>query len=195
MWYTGAIIPKEAAIISIFRSGGKPSDREFLQKLYQTYAAPLRRRIAAEIPNPEDAEDCLQNCFVRMAGNIGRLRELTPEHRSAYVLSVMRSVVVDYRRRRLLPLSDLEPDEVAGEDVPLSPVEEEVERRERFERLRKNLHKLSETDRIILHYLYREDRTPEELAALLGIRTASLRTYISRAKKRAIRLMNEEGSE
>lgn len=56
-------------------------------------------------------------------------------------------------------------------------------------------HKLPETDQIILRGLYQYDMSRSELAKKLGIKPASIRTYISRAKKHALQLMRGEFDE
>lgn len=76
-----------------------------------------------------------------------------------------------------------------------SSVEKEIEGREAYEFLFKGFHTLPEVDQIILRGLYQDDMSRDELAKMLGIKPASIRTYISRAKKHALQLMRGEFDE
>ena len=52
---------------------------------------------------------------------------------------------------------------------------------------------LPENDRLLLTYKYRLDYSNEEIAALFGWKKESVRTMLSRARQRAMTIMNDRG--
>lgn len=89
--------------------------------------ANLHRFIARRTSNEADADDILQEVFVKIHSNIGRLRDTTKLH--AWVYRITRNAITDhYRSRRTeLSLDAVEPDalDIAEEELPESEAERE----------------------------------------------------------------------
>lgn len=165
-------------------------DRDLLVEIYHKYGRFIYSRMMRAIP-VEDAADCAQDCFVRLTANVQRLRTLNASQMTAYILRTIQSVVVDYKRKKKLLLVEFN-EELLPENPITFSVESAVEEKEVYQRFLNGFYTLSETDQLILRSLYQENLSREELAKLLGIRPSSIRTYISRAKKRALKLMRGE---
>ena len=75
--------------------------RELLIGIYKRYFAQIKKRLADAMPT-DDVEDCMQNCFVRLINNVQQLQKLSQSQTTAYVCQTIRSVIVDYRRKKKL---------------------------------------------------------------------------------------------
>ena len=164
--------------------------RELLIGIYKRYFALIKKRLADAMPM-DDVEDCMQNCFVRLINNVQQLQKLSQSQTTAYVCQTIRSVIVDYRRKKKLLVIDYDVD-IVPDRQNQSSVEKEMEDQEAYERF---FYTLLEVDQVILQSLYQDDMSREELARKLGIKPTSIRTYISRAKKHALQLMRGEADE
>lgn len=169
------------------------SEKEFLILVYKRYFAFIKKRLTDAIP-ADDVEDCIQDCFVRLVNNVHQLQKLSQQQITAYIYQTIRSVVLDYAKKKKLLIIDYDID-IAPDREDRSSVEKEIEGREAYEFLFKGFHTLPEVDQIILRGLYQDDMSRDELAKMLGIKPASIRTYISRAKKHALQLMRGEFDE
>lgn len=75
--------------------------------LWRTLAVPLRKFLRARVPTEADADDLLQNVFVRIQKNLPALRE--PGKLQGWVYRIARNAVTDhYRMRRELRPLDFE---------------------------------------------------------------------------------------
>jgi len=168
-------------------------EREFLIGIYRRYFAFMKKRFTDAVPT-EDVEDCMQDCFVRLISNVQQLQKLCQPQITTYVYQAIRSVIVDYKKKKKLLIIDYDIGAVSDWG-PMSSVEKETEDKEAFERFFKGFCELPEVDQIILRGLYQHDMSREDLAKKLGIKPASIRTYISRAKKHALQLMRGDSDE
>ena len=164
--------------------------RELLIGIYKRYFALIKKRLADAMPM-DDVEDCMPTCFVRLINNVQQLQKLSQSQTTAYVCQTIRSVIVDYRRKKKLLVIDYDVD-IVPDRQNQSSVEKEMEDQEAYERF---FYTLLEVDQVILQSLYQDDMSREELARKLGIKPTSIRTYISRAKKHALQLMRGEADE
>ena len=73
--------------------------RELLIGIYKRYFAQIKKRLADAMPT-DDVEDCMQNWFVRLINNVQQLQKLSQSQTAAYVCQTIRSVIVDYRRKK-----------------------------------------------------------------------------------------------
>lgn len=167
--------------------------RELLIGIYKKYFALIKKRLTDAV-SAEDVEDCIQDCFVRLINNVQQLQKLSRSQITAYVCQTIRSVIVDYRKKKKLLIIDYDVD-IVPDRKNQSSVEKEMEDKEAYERFFKGFYTLPEVDQIILQSLYQDDMSCDELARKLGIKPASIRTYISRAKKHALQLMRGEFDE
>ena len=167
--------------------------RELLIEIYKRCFALIKKRLTDAV-SEEDVEDCIQDCFVRLINNVQQLQKLSRSQITAYVCQTIRSVIVDYRKKKKLLIIDYDVD-IVPDRKNQSSVEKEMEDKEAYERFFKGFYTLPEVDQIILQSLYQDDMSRDELARKLGIKSASIRTYMSRAKKHALQLMRGEFDE
>ena len=156
------------------------SDDALRERLAAFYAAHWKRlwayvvRLGAE---PATAEDVAQDAFARWAlspapgWDDGRAR--------AYLYTIAHRALIDHRRRRRrdAPFPDDAEAPPASADLPLAGA----------------WSKLGERERELLWLAYAEGFSHEEIAGIAGLRPASVRVLLSRARERARALL--EGKE
>ena len=141
------------------------------------YAAMVYRLAFARTGNTADAEDVFQEVFLRY---IQTPREFTSEeHRKAWLLRVTINCAKKLHaapwRRWTEPLDEA----VAapeGEDAAL------------WDQLRR----LPEKDRTVLHLYYYEGLSTQEAAEVLGCRSATVRSRLTRARQKLGELLKED---
>lgn len=131
----------------------------------------LYRAALAILGDPQEAEDAVQDAFVRF------LEKAPPDLREpgAWLTRVLVNGCRSRLRsawRRVGPLP---------ENLPVPGPEEREEIEELFS--------LPPEDRAILHLFYYEDRTTDEIARLLDVRPGTVRSRLTRARKRLRKLM------
>lgn len=136
------------------------------------------RRITRITRNSSDAEDVLQSAVVRMLEYRGRRDVENPE---AFVARVAVNLALDERRRRLRRPEDGQAFEVLDicDDLPLQ--DEALSARERLERLKMGLARLSPRTRevFLLHRL--EGLKYREIAERLGVTVSAVEKHVSKA--------------
>jgi RNA polymerase sigma-70 factor, ECF subfamily len=148
---------------------------ESLAALWDHMHARLYRFICARLVDKNDAEDILQDVFMRIHANIGRVRNM--ERLESWIFQIARNSIVDqYRRRRA----------VAGLDDLL--VEEEFEVEDTAITLagclREAVDSLPEPYREALILTEYAGLSQKELAQRLGISFSGAKSRVQRARQK-----------
>ena len=140
--------------------------------LYQRYADPVYRTALRVTGNPADAEDVLQNVFIRF---LSRKVILDPRQSpKAYIIRAAVNASIDLLRRRASRASS-ELNEEQEEIIPeSSPVLKQI--------LRSALAKLSTQDAEIFVLCYLEGYTYEELSEQFGMERGTIGSRLYRIK-------------
>ena len=155
-----------------------PDQEQFLRYAMDAYGSAVYRLALCRLQNVQDAEDVYQDVFLRLLKE--KRREWDGEQLKAWLLRVALNRCADIRRFRLRrPVLALdEVPELAG------PVDSEgAELWEAVARLPEKL-------RTVIHLHYAEGYQTEEIAAMLGIPAATVRTRLRRGR---IALQNSWG--
>jgi RNA polymerase sigma-70 factor (ECF subfamily) len=144
-------------------------------------ARPLRAYVYRVVGNAEDADDIVQEAFLRM------LRADVPtadeEHWRRYLYRVASNLIVDRWRRRKFEAHE----EMSQE--PAAP-------RPRYEddaAVAKIFSELKERDRALLWLAYVEGESHEEIASSLGVGRRGVRVMLFRARRRLRDLLQARG--
>ena len=128
--------------------------------------------------NPDDAEDTVQEVFLRLFAREKGFE--SGEHLRRWLIRVTVNVCRDTMKsawRRNVPL------DLVGE----LPALEQPEQRELYQVVMT----LPEQDRVVLDLFYYEELTTKEIARLLHIRQTTVTTRLSRARERLKRKLKE----
>jgi RNA polymerase sigma-70 factor (ECF subfamily) len=164
---------------------GDASAFDGLVRLYQDRIY----RLALRMVGPEAAEDVAQQAFVKAWQALDRFDERSTFGTWLYRIAI--NACLDELRRmsreRPVPLDDVAWT-LAGDDDVAEMVAEEDALDRRRAALAWALERLPSEDRLILHLRTGEERSYEEIGALLGlnIRTVGTRLYRARARLHAL---------
>lgn len=149
------------------------ADQEtFLRNAMKACGGAVYRLALCRLQNPADAEDVYQDVFLRLFNEPAR--EWDGEYLKAWCLRAALNRCVDIQRfhlrRPVLPL----------EEVPelARPVDDEAAE------LWEAVSRLPEKERTAVHLHYAEGYRTEEIASMLGIPAATVRTRLRRARMR-----------
>ena len=155
------------------------SDR--LEELLDRHEDTLFRAALAILGDVQEAEDAVQDTFLRYLEKRPELRDR--EHEKAWLLKVTanrcKSILRTRRRRPTVELLDI------------YPVPEEEGSRELMEAILT----LPANQRSAVHLHYYEGYTSEEIGAILGQRPGTVRSHLSRAREALRRYLLEETGE
>ncbi len=153
--------------------------KETVTSVFVRLRSRFLRRARGVLPSQEDAEDALQDAFVRLWQRADQLN--TAKEVEAVTTTTLRHLGIDrHRQEQILPMVpiDEERDERSEEDVG------EDRRRELLEDVEMLMERvLTSTQRRIIELHEYEERSYEEVAALMGMQQTAVRMQLSRARK------------
>ncbi len=155
-------------------------DEEAIGRLYDRFGPLVYRMAYQTMPNRDEAEDVVQEVFVRLWSTAGRF----DPKRAALVTWVMllaRRLMVDRLRRMQ---SRLKPG-VLSEDTAGAMVEggvgSSVEQEERFAALLEKIEELPELQRTVVKRAYLGGQTLKQIGIELGVPIGTIKSALSRA--------------
>lgn len=171
------------------------SDREFFEYMFSTYRKIMFYEINKIVFNTWEAEDILQSSFIKLSEKIDLLRQLDEPRRMFYVVTTARNHaknhVRDAQRTRTYSLDD----EAYNFSDTLSSetnIEQLIISKERTQNFSSIWLQLDEASRRLLEGKYILKMGDAELAKMLDTKPASIRMMLTRARRRALKLMQEE---
>ncbi len=178
-------------LIDCFTIIDNEQDRHNFERMYQTYASDVFRRIYRFLKNKEDAEDAMQNTWLVITKNIEFYRELSDTSIKAYILRIARNQAVSlYRRRRREEERTYELDPtLLSDDMALIRACDESDISTIVECISLLDEKYS--DILSLHYLHHH--SAKKIAALLDMNENTVRSRIARGQEKLIKLLTGRG--
>ncbi|TDW95775.1 RNA polymerase sigma factor [Dinghuibacter silviterrae] len=170
----------------VHRSRG--GDAYSFQLLYKQYARAMYNTALRILGNTADAEDVLQEAFIDAYKNLSRFEE-----QSTFGVWLKKIVVyksINQLRKKKLVL--IEPPEVWDKEEP-HPGEPD-EALLQVHRIREAMERLSPGFRAVLSLYLFEGYDQEEIAGILGVTHATVRTQYIRGKARLLQLIREGGN-
>jgi RNA polymerase sigma-70 factor (ECF subfamily) len=150
----------DAVLLSRFRSG----DECALELLLERYETPLFQFLVGMLRDHHQAEDALQETFVRA---LERLDGIDPDHLRGWLFTVAyhQAMLFKRRARQGKPCASLEPD--AAADASPGPLRM-AEHREDAQRLQALLQQLPSSQREVIRQRIYEGKRFREIAEALG---------------------------
>jgi RNA polymerase sigma-70 factor (ECF subfamily) len=174
--------PARLAPAAAAASAESSAAREQCRLWYEAHGEAVYNYVRFQVAEPDAAEDIVADTFLRALQAAGRFDESRGAARS-WLLAIARNLVHDHRRRvrvrRYIPLGTMGD---LVEDAP-SP-EERLLRKEEVGRVLDALAELGDADREIVSLRYGSGLDGCEVAEMLGISEANVRTRLWRALKR-----------
>jgi RNA polymerase sigma-70 factor (sigma-E family) len=150
-----------------------PGTDRLVADLFAAEGASLVRLARLFVDDRNAAEDLVQEAFIRLARNVGRIEDQS--RAPAYLRSIVLNLARDQNRRGLvsmrhrLPLQDAE-----------HGVEDELDVREDQREVLDALRELPARQRACLVLRYYDELGPDDIAATLGISRNSVKTHLQR---------------
>jgi RNA polymerase sigma-70 factor (ECF subfamily) len=145
------------------------------ETIWNSFREPLRRYVARRLAEPADAEDVLQDVFLKVHANLGDLRD--EERLVPWLYRIARNAVIDRYRRR-------DPAEPLPEDLDLPEEREERDAaRAIAEGLADMIRGLPEPYRQALELSELEGIPQRKVAERLGISLSGAKSRIQRGRK------------
>ena len=154
----------------------KPEYKEILGQIYQDQLLFLRRFACRLLGNQEDAEDAVQDVFLKLIGNPDRIMRMSEEERKAYLIICVRNQAKTILRRR-----NLSP-ELEWEEARMSHGHREINQIEDILSIKEALAKLPEQQQDILILHYHWGLSFREIAELLDKSVEAVRKMEYRAR-------------
>lgn len=174
-----------------------PKEQQVLTELYQKYRQTVKKYITKHLKvSKEDIEDCVQQCYLNVANNITTVASLEPSYQLAYLLTTARTTTQQFLlKRKEIIFADLDNEnlekQVYNREYTTPSAESVVMEREILLNFHDRLSELSPTEQVVfdLYILGTMDR--DTLAKQLRISPESVRTYISRTTRHALKILRE----
>ena len=152
---------------------------EYIRRVVEDYSPMLLRLAMTRSLSTADAEDAVQEVFLRMLTQLPRFRD--GEHERAWLIRTTIHRASDLRKaasNRTLPLEEAEV-VAMPEEAESSPILSAVQA-------------LPEKYSTVIHLYYYEGYTIKEIAKLLGLPTPTVGTRLSRGREKLRKLLEEE---
>lgn len=152
---------------------------ESIRRVVEQYSPTLLRLAMTRLSSPADAEDAVQEVFLRLLTAKPRFRD--GEHEKAWLIRATLQRAGDIRRaaaRRDLPLEEAQQAAAAFDEGP--------------SQLLSAVQALPEKYSAVIHLYYYEGYSIKEIAKLLGLPAPTVGTRLSRGRERLRQMLKEE---
>lgn len=150
------------------------SGEEMLVNAFNTYYQKVFRFFCGHLYDQAQAQDLAGEVFARAAA-AWRSYDASKASVSTWIFSIARNILRDYWRKKRFVQVDLEEAQAGGY------VEEDMERREEAEALKKAMSLLSEKEREVLQLKYYGGLKNKEIAELTGLSASNTAVVAYRA--------------
>jgi RNA polymerase sigma factor (sigma-70 family) len=166
----------DGSLVAAIKSG----DSKAFADLVARYEAPLQRIVRGVVGDEAEAEDVAQDAILAAYLNLDRLRNPAAFSSWLYGIGLNLARMRVRSRRRAVSFDD-----VAGSAADAEPTPQQaIEAAELFSLVRASLEGLPDGQRDVVLLYYYEGLTCQEIAALLGLSTGSVRVRLHRARGR-----------
>lgn len=144
------------------------------EELYEDHYSELRGYAWGVCKNPTEAEDLVQEVFLKALQNADTFLDLGPSQKRAWLYRTLKNEMCDRFRRGKAENAWLESQR--EEETYLEAGIQEIENR-------LLLGSLSKEDRMLFHLRYEEGYNASELSQMFGIPKGTIRARLSRMRK------------
>lgn len=170
-------------------------DRQFISQLYEEYEDLLYATALKYTTYHLDAEEIVQDSLVRLIKKVSVIRKLERCVLAGYLVSTVRNTAINYIRKeqsRQKRRDVFEQGVVAETPAQELSLDELMILSENRQRIKDAWRKLAESDRFLLEGKYLLGLTDAELAHQMNCKPESIRMKMTRARRRAFRLITEQ---
>ena len=155
--------------------------------LYELYHKRLLAFAAKLVPK-DDAEDAVQEAWLRIAKNIDRIEDPHSERTVGYIMTITRNCAYTVLKQE----PKLYPGEREAERKDMDDILNELCEKERFEETVENIRRLNDMYRPVLYLYYVEECTVSQIASQLGRKKETVRKQLQRGREVLIGQLRKE---
>lgn len=173
-------------------------DEEFVLQLYQGYNRLMYATARKYVSDPSACEDIVQDALVKLIEKKDLLRSRPGCILPTYIVSTIRNTSINYLKRsahKNQKCISIDEDFFSEIDSDSLPLDELMCLKEQKAQLSQIWNYLSTNERILLEGKYILGYTDRELAKTLCCQPASVRMKLTRAKRKALNLLNSIGKD
>lgn len=186
------VTAENQAVDLALMQGVARGDPASVARLYDRFSSLIYRMAYQVLPNRDDAEDAVQEVFIRLWRTAGRY-DPTRAALVTWVMLLSRRYLVDRLRRARAGLKAGSLDEkLTTVDIAAASPESRPENAERFATLMKRIDKLPELQRTVVKRAYLNGQTLRQIGEELNTPLGTVKSALSRA---LVRLRERELSE
>jgi len=160
---------------------------EAFRTFYELTARPVRVYLARMTGNDRLADDLLQETYYRFLR--ANVTFDSDDHRRNYLFRIATNLVHDHRRKPFMEV----PAAAAADAADTRPQVDFAERTVRRMDLHNALSQLKPRERSLLWLAYAQGWSHEEIASAIGVKTASLKAMLHRARQRLMNRLTSGG--
>lgn len=175
-------------------------DRNFMAALYEGHYK-LMRDTTSSFMLRDEADDIINETCIKLINKIPLLRSFSCCVLRSYIVSTVRSVSIDYLRKRKAESKHMY---LGSEDDALNDIDGTLHEdsitpekiaidKESITALRKAVKRLPDTYKDLLEFKYVLELSDHEIAGIFDITPNSVRMYLTRARRKALNILKEEG--
>lgn len=168
------------------------SARQDAENLYQSHIGFIQNYSRTLTGGSSDPEDLVQDTLIRIMEHMDTLLSMPVGKQTVYIALIMKSLYIN-QRKKAHPGQQVHLTDEQMRLLP-DPAEREDHQQARLE-VALLLEQLKPEDQLLLSGWYLIGWSAKELAALLGCKESSIRSKLSRARKRALELLPSNGGE
>ena len=159
--------------------------------LVMPYSSRLYRMAFRLMSNREEAEDIVQEVYVKLWGMRNQLNSYNSIE--ALAVRITRNLCLDNLRRRKVNQNAMKAEQMKEEMHSVSPAEQ-LEKKEEAEMIHTLIAALPEPQRSLVHLRHLEGKEYEEISEMVNMNVNAIRVSISRARKQMREMLEKQYS-
>ena len=183
-------------MLAIIAAIENDSEREFITRIYLKYYKKMLDKAFFIVHNEAEAEEIVQEAFVKLIEHVQDLMRMDSIKVPVYVMVTVKNIAINHwndakkENERQTFVADDELDLWLADEKALP--EDVYIHTEELEKLAETLPLLPKKDRMVLEFKYILELSDEEIAKELHIKAHSVRSYLTRARRKAYAMINGE---
>ncbi len=163
------------------------NEKDIFEKLYYKYRNALYNKAYYILKDENDAEDVLQNAFIKIAKNIKGINNIEDKETAAYLFIITKSCAYDFLRQKnkekSISLEDIE--EVSHYDSAIEQLAQKTE----YEKLVNIIRNIPSPYNEVLFLHYVKDFSLRKTAELLSRKQNTVKMQLVRGKKLLLKVL------
>ena len=182
------IVADDRRLVALATEG----DRQAFEYLFRRYSDSIRRLFVLRTGNGDDADDLLQETFVKVYINIHRY---SPDYTfGQWIYTIARNTFIDFARKRQDDLSLDERYAAPVESTAPTPEQRVINIQQRSQ-LDSYMERMTADYRRLIELRFFDELSYEEISQRLSMPLGTVKTRIHRARERLCRLITEGDNE